>query len=82
MLALAYRLPVVSTPTGNTPDLVTEGFNGHLTSDPERMAEAIKDLSDEDIVRMGDNSLEMAKGFSWSDYVGTIGKMYHYVMKR
>jgi len=62
--AAAYSLPIISTPVGGIPDIVTDGINGYLISqgDYRTLAEKIDLLANNEHLRtsMGQKSYEIA----------------------
>lgn len=74
--ALHFRVPVVTTPAGGTPEIISNEYNGLVVEfdNPEQLKEAIKRiLTDKELVfRLKANSEEKLKGdFIWEKVVET-----------
>ncbi|NQW18523.1 MAG: GT4 family glycosyltransferase PelF [Chloroflexi bacterium] len=79
--AMATGLPVVATPVGGTPELITDGQNGYLTpvGDSQTLARAIVDiLSDrERAAAMGQRNLTKVRDeYTWERVVDRTETLY------
>jgi len=67
MEAISYGKAVVAPPLGNIPVLVHDGINGYLASTPEEAISRIELIDRTTAKKMGDESLQIAKRFTWDD---------------
>lgn len=79
--AMSYGLPIVSTPVGGIPELVEEGFNGHLVSpgDSAAMAAGLRGMIEDEAQRaeMGRRSRHIIESrFDFASHVAKIGQIY------
>lgn len=64
--ALACGIPVVATPTGDIPELLTDGVNGYVTrSDPSALAGALTRVRDGDRAELSRAARTEAERHSW-----------------
>ena len=79
MEAMAAGLPIVTTPVGGTPEIVTDGKNGFLVKpkDIEGAVESLNRLgSDQELrKRMGRASKEKAKEYGWERHADGLMEM-------
>ncbi|MFG1225409.1 glycosyltransferase family 4 protein [Xanthobacter wiegelii] len=81
MEAMAFGLPIISTPVGGIPELVEDGVNGRLVSpgNPQGLAEALRQLNDDEALsaEMGRRSRAVIeKNFDFSAHLSRIGVVY------
>ncbi|MFG1204885.1 glycosyltransferase family 4 protein [Xanthobacter aminoxidans] len=81
MEAMAFGLPIISTPVGGIPEIVEDGVNGRLVSpgNPQGLAEALRQLNDDEALRaeMGRRSRDVIeKNFDFSAHLSRIGEVY------
>lgn len=78
--AMACGVPVVASAVGGLLDTVVDGVTGlHVPPrSPERLAEALRDLLDDDaaLARMGRAATERARTYSWSRVAGSAIHVY------
>lgn len=77
MEAMCYGKAIVAPPMGNIPFLVHDGENGYLASDPKEMAERIQLIGRQEAERMGEESLRIARQYTWD----VVAKEYIAVFK-
>jgi glycosyltransferase involved in cell wall biosynthesis len=69
--AMACRTPVIGTPAGAAPDLLSQGGGIMVPmEDPHAMAQAIVDvcrMKEEEWKALSDRALETVTGYTWED---------------
>jgi D-inositol-3-phosphate glycosyltransferase len=82
--AMACGTPVIASETGGLAFLVKDGETGfHVPAvDPEALADRLKELMDDEILRarLGEQAARYAKKFSWSMIVDQILELYASVL--
>ncbi len=84
--AMSWGLPVVTTPVGGIPEVVTDGVEGFLVqpNDVGALRDALSRLiSDPDLrLRMGKAARESVKRFDIETYEGSLTRLYRQVVQR
>jgi len=81
--AAAASLPIISTPVGIAPEIVSDGETGFLVSDdPKMISERIRQLNDVSIrTEFGARIKEIVKEkFAWSNIVDQYLQMYYHLL--
>ncbi len=78
--ALASGLPVITTRNSGAAEIIKDGVNGFVVSEPEdfrEIAEKIKILLDRDRLKsMAENARRSAEEFTFEKYIGNISALY------
>lgn len=84
MESMAAGTPVIGTPVGGFPDLVTDGKEGVLVErDPKDVAQAIDKLADDlsFVENMSENARELAESRTWADVAGETASIYQELLR-
>lgn len=80
--ALACGLPVVATPVGCVPDVITDGIDGFVVdAEPEALREGLARALSADLPSMGDAARRKAETHAWSKIAGEYLQMFAEVLK-
>lgn len=83
--AMAWELPIISTPVGGIPEVVIHGQNGLLVEpgNVEELSQSIQSLIQDDKLRqsMGKHAREIAKFFDANSYSLKLAKIYNRVLQ-
>jgi len=85
--AMAASLPIITTPVGETHELVVEGVNGFFTSfdDPQALARRMVELAQSPALRrnMGNEGRSMVeRQYSYARLKGSLVETYHAIAQR
>ena len=77
MNAMSYGKPIITTPLGHLKLLVKNGINGYLCSNEKDMIDRIKSIDIEIAAKMGKESYNIAKQYSWEEYTDKTLDIYN-----
>jgi glycosyltransferase involved in cell wall biosynthesis len=83
--AMGWGLPVIATPVGGIPELITSGVNGLLVNpgDIQQLSAVIQSLIQDEILRssLGRAARESVMPFNIEGYCHSLDKIYHLMCK-